>query len=172
MGGVCVQCGHSAHSARTARAQCAHYRGKLGIFATIGNIPASVDHTTPYNVAQPDVSTPPPPPHAIHGPGLQPEQRSKRRGAVRARLPRITQRLLKLRGTTCTETVHPVQCLAARPHELLRADLPDSPTDSKGTPKTRPEVAARHTHTVTEQSHVGGSKRQVCHDTQLGVSVS
>ena len=39
---------HSAGTARTARARRAHYRDKLGIFfATIDNILASVDHTTP-----------------------------------------------------------------------------------------------------------------------------
>ena len=35
---------HSAHSARTVGE---HYIGKLGIFATIGNILASMDDTTP-----------------------------------------------------------------------------------------------------------------------------
>ena len=54
--------GHSARSACTVWAQRAHYRGKLGIFATIGNILASVDHTAPHNIAQPDVSPPPPAP--------------------------------------------------------------------------------------------------------------
>ena len=39
--GACV------HSARAARAQRAHDRKKLGVFATIGNVLAYADHTTP-----------------------------------------------------------------------------------------------------------------------------
>ena len=48
----------SAHSARTVGE---HYIGKLGIFATIGNILASMDDTTPPQCCTTRCFTPPPP---------------------------------------------------------------------------------------------------------------
>ena len=44
---VCVSLGASVHSAGTTREHRAHERKKLGVFATIGNILAYTNHTTP-----------------------------------------------------------------------------------------------------------------------------